>query len=447
MPLMLVVKLLTGVLFGLLSLAAMGTTLAALQEADNVRVTMWLEPQSNIIARQQIKLQIQISTDTRFSAGTRIGAIEIQDAIVLQREKFALNAVQTVGNKSWTIQQWTLVVYPQRGGQFEIPEIPLHISVMGEGSQSIIGKISSAGLSFTATVPEQMADKPGWVATTRYEVEEHFDKPLDQLKPGDALVRTTTISADNLSAMMLPTHKAVDINGIVIYPAPAQLNDQTNRGEYRAERTAQVTYIFEQAGDFQLPPQTFYWWNLDTQSLEFITLASHDLKITGGQGASGRDDEASLVEDGSQFGSLIPALKKAGIVLLLAFIIWYVGSKVHRRLASLTPARSVQVSERALRKQFEAASRKGDLEKAIGLFYHWLDCYGGEQFKGSVRESLRSNNQAELSLAFNESMASIYGSDEQYVELDLFAKRFFKVLKKADKLPGIISLDLDLKLN
>ena len=444
---MLVVKLLTGVLFGLLSLVATATTLAELQEADRVRVKMWLEPQGNIIARQQIKLQIQISTDTRFSGGTRIGAIEIQDAIVLQREKFALNSVHTEGNKSWTIQQWTLVIYPQRGGQFEIPEIPLHISVMGEGSQSIIGKISSAGLSFTAIMPEQMADKPGWVATTRYEVEEHFDKPLDQLKPGDALVRTVSISADNLSAMMLPTLKNVDINGIAIYPAPAQLNDQTNRGEYSAERTELVTYIFEQVGDFQLPPQTFYWWNLDTQSLELITLASHDLKITGGNGASDTDDKAGLAEDGSHLVALIPALKNTGVVLLVAFILWYVGPKLYRRLASLIPARSVQVSERALRKQFEEACRKGELEKAMGLFYRWLDCYGGEQFKGSVRESLRSNSQDELSPIFNECMESIYGSDEQCIELDLFAKKFFKVLKKAEKFPGIISVDVDLKLN
>lgn len=52
-----------------------------------------------------------------------------------------------------------------------------------------------------------------------------------------------------------------------------------------------------------------------------------------------------------------------------------------------------------------------------------------------------------MSPVFNECMESIYGSDEQCSELDLFTKKFFKVLKKAEKLPGIISLDLDFKLN
>ena len=439
--------LMAGVFFGLLSVAVSATTLAELQEADKLRVNIWIEPKDNIIARQQVNLQIEISTDTQFAGGTQIGLVEINDAIVLQREKFALNSVLKEGNKNWAVQQWTLVVYPQRGGRFDIPEIPLRLSIAERGMGSIVGKISTPALSFAATTPEQMMDKPGWVATTRYEVEESFDKPLDNLKPGDALIHTITITADNLPAMMLPVLKAADISGVAAYSKLPQLRDKINRGEYLARRTEQITYVFEQAGDFQLPPQVFYWWNLDTQSQELITLASHDLNIASENGASGKDDRVSLTEDINQTAVLIPLLKKAGIFLLLAALIWYGRGRYRKRLPALIPDRSAHTSERTLRKQFEIACKKQELEKAMGLFYRWLDLYGGVGFKGTVRESLELMDQAELVIVFSECMASIYGANKATVDINLFSRQFFKLLKIAGRPPGIIHLDVDLKLN
>ena len=442
-----VATLLVGVLCGLLSAAVSATTLAELQAADKLRVKTWIEPENNIIARQQIKLQIEISTDTRFSGGTRIGLVEVDDAIVLQREKFALNSVLKEGNKNWVVQQWTLVVYPQRGGRFDIPAIPLHLSIAEQGGEPIVGKTSTPRLSFTATIPEQMLDKPGWVATTLYDVEESFDKPLDQLKPGDALTHTITITAENLPAMMLPVLKVADISGVAVYSKLPQVRDKINRGEYLARRTEQITYIFEHAGDFQLPPQVFYWWNLDTQSQELITLAPHDLSISSGNGASGEDDRASLIKDINQTAVLIPLLKKAGIFLLLAALIWYGRGRYRKRLPALIPDRSAHISERALRKQFELACKNQELEKAMGLFYRWLDLYGGVGFKGTVRESLKLMDQAELAIVFSECMASIYGANKATVDINLFSRQFFKVLKIAGRPPGIIHLDVDLKLN
>ena len=97
-------------------------TLIELKQADKVRIKTWIEPLENIIARQRVNLQIEIATDNRFSGGTRIGVPDVKDAIVLQREKFAVNSTRNEGGRNWAVQQWTLVVYPQRDGMFEIPD-------------------------------------------------------------------------------------------------------------------------------------------------------------------------------------------------------------------------------------------------------------------------------------------------------------------------------------
>lgn len=439
--------LLVGVLFGVLSVAVSATTLAELQDNDKVRVKIWIEPKNNIIARQQVKLQIEVSTDTQFSGGTRIGLVAIDDAIVLQREKFALNSIVKQGDKHWTVQLWTLVVYPQRGGWFEIPEIPLRLSIAEQGGVSIVGKVFTPGLSFSAMVPELMRDKPSWVATTRYEVEESFDKEFDSLKLGDALIRTITISADNLPAMMLPVQKVANINGVAAYSNLPQVRDKVDRGEYLAKRTEKITYVFEQIGDFQLSPQNFYWWNLETQSQELITLASHELNIASGEGVSSEDSRVSSIESVDQAGVLTSLLRNAGILLVLAVLIWYGWSRFRKRLSALVPENSTHISERALRKQFELACKEQALEKAMGLFYRWLDLYGGVGFKGSVRESLKLMDQSGLAVIFNESMVSIYGANKDEVDINLFAKQFFKLLKKPGRPLGNTRLDDDLKLN
>lgn len=103
--------------------AATAVTLAELQQADKLRIKTWVEPAEGIIARQQLLLQIEMATDKWFSGGTRIGHFEIKNAIVQQREQFALNSTRQEGDKTRTVQQWTLVVYPQRSGSFQIPAI------------------------------------------------------------------------------------------------------------------------------------------------------------------------------------------------------------------------------------------------------------------------------------------------------------------------------------
>ena len=108
-------ELMLGVMMALVCVSASANTIAQLQQEDKLRIKAWLEPEDNIIARQQVKLQIEVATDKWFSGGTRIGHFEIKDAIVMQREKFAVNSTRTDGDKSWAVQQWTLVVYPQRG--------------------------------------------------------------------------------------------------------------------------------------------------------------------------------------------------------------------------------------------------------------------------------------------------------------------------------------------
>ena len=439
-------------LLGIFMLPAVATTLNDLEQADKVRIRTWVEPTGELVSRQQVNLQIEIATDKWFNGGTRIGSFELKDAIVLQRESFAVNSSRNEQGKSWTVQEWTLAIYPQRSGSFRIPEIPVQVSIAGENLESIVGTLSAPSLDFVASSPEPILDsmtsKTDWIATTRFEVKEDYDKTFENLKPGDAVVRSITMSADNLPAMMLPNIVLAEIDGIAVYPKPPKLQDKVNRGTYLAERSQTITYVFEGAGEYQLPPKVFYWWNLNSQSFESIELEAQLFEVIALEVVSG--EEPLEQSSSSRFDSAISRL-----LLLKAFILFLVVMLVGvliRALSKISPVttqeQSTKPAEADLRKQFAVACRKNNIEEAMGLFYQWLDNYGGDSFKGSVRKQLVEMNQAQLTVEFNELMQAIYTpQQDKLVDLKMFARQFAVKLKNSDNPTTLNRLRVELKLN
>jgi len=432
--------------------AVSAPTLKDLYQADKLRIKAWIDPRENIIARQQVKLQIEIATDKWFSGGTRVGNFEIKDAILLQRENFALNSSRNENNASWTVQQWTLVVYPQRGGVFEIPAIPVQLSIAGENLESIVGELHTEPFSFAASLPEPMfqgmLEKTSWIVTSRFRINERFDKTFDDLKPGDAIVRSINMSAIDLPAMMLPDITLDNLQGIAVYPKPPQLTDKVNRGSYLAARSQIITYVFEKPGDYELAKQTFYWWNLETDTFETIELEARVMKVHDfAEIADGANPEPTADWQHKIIG-LIPVVAKTGFALVLLAIGWALLRKLGKTSAGTRPKQPGKLSERALRKQFETACRKNNLRQALSLFYQWLDNYGGKAFNGSVVEQLNEINRTQLTQAFRNIMRTIYTPERnREIDLRLFADEFINELKKLGG-PGSSSrFSVELKLN
>ena len=438
--------LLLGALSTVFSEGVTAATLMELKKADKVRIKTWIEPRENIIARQRVDLLIEIATDKRFSGGTRISVPDVKDAIVLQREKFAVNSTRNEDGKNWTVQQWTLVVYPQRDGVFEIPAISMRLSIAGEGLESVVGEVETLPLRFVANTPEPMRDKANWITTTHFEVSEHFDKSFDDLKPGDAVVRSISMSVNDLPAMMLPDIAVDNLPGIAVYPKPPRLEDRVNRGNYLAERTQVITYVFEKSGEYQLLKQTFYWWDLEAQSIKTVELDAQNLKVRD-LIADNKTIEGQLPTEQQSGDELVIFLAKIGIVFVIVITIGAIVRKLSK-IQTSTRVQAEPLSERALRKQFETACQEDNLGSAIGLLYRWLDNYGGKDFKGSVRERLIEIDQKQLKLAFMKIMRCIYAQEQDSeINLKLFANRFINELRKSDSRSVLDRFHVEFQLN
>mgnify|MGYP001818916933 CR=1 FL=1 len=193
------------------------------------------------------------------------------------------------------IQRWSLDVYPQRAGDFDIPPLSLTVSVNAGGSDSASGDITAPGVSFTAALPPTLEGFDHWVAAPQFTVSQTFDRDLVDLAVGDAIERTVRFEARDVMAMMLPELPPQAAPGMAAYPLPPELENRSNRGVATARRTETVSYVLQAEGEFSLPALEFAWWDTTGNELKLATVPAVEFAVAAGASSRQPIDRATLV--------------------------------------------------------------------------------------------------------------------------------------------------------
>lgn len=275
------IRALFGAYLSLLGTLVQAGDLQALLANGDLQVASSIEPAGTIVPGQRARLVLSVSTSTWFTGGTRIRVPEVPGLVILQNEKFAANSSETRGGRTWVVQRWTLDVYPQRPGNFRLGPVTLSVQVNAGDAAAAAGEVRSPPVDLTVSIPAALAQAGNWVASPAFSVSQRVDRDLATLQPGDAFERRIEFRADDVLAMMLPVVEAQDIQGLAAYPAPAQLDNRSNRGRAVATRTRVISYVAEQPGSYVLPAQDFFWWDTRSQTLQVLTLDALTVEVAG----------------------------------------------------------------------------------------------------------------------------------------------------------------------
>jgi BatD DUF11 like domain len=251
-----------------------------------------LDPSAGIVPGQKVSLQLKVSTEHWFSGGTRITLPEVPGLVILQTEQFASNASETRQGESWVTQSWSLVVYPQRAGDFNVGPIKLRVKVNAGEDGNIEGELSAPALRFSVAIPQALEQAEQWVASPSFKVSQSFDRPLESLQVGDAFQREIVFEASDVMAMMLPSVAVQKTPGLAAYSTPPVLNNSNNRGQARASRIQQISYVVEDEGRYQLPALEFLWWDTTRARLQLLSLPATEISVGTGDATPGE----SIVE-------------------------------------------------------------------------------------------------------------------------------------------------------
>jgi hypothetical protein len=292
------------------------TSLEQLQAQGRLQLATSLSPDTELVPGQKLTLSLTIATDRWFTGGTRIKIPEVPGLIILQTDQFASNASEMRGGQNWVLQRWSLDVYPQREGAFALPPIAVRIKVNAGDAGDVEGELTSAATRFNTAIPAALAEVEHWVAAPQFTVNQSFDRPLQDLRVGDALQREIIFQASDVMAMMLPTFNAEVLPGLTAYPAPPVLHNNNNRGQVVARRTQRISYMIEAQGQYLLPATDFYWWDTSRGELQLLSLPATEFTVGSGVAASSK---ASLKINSRQLLRALPWL--VGL-LLAVWISW-----------------------------------------------------------------------------------------------------------------------------
>lgn len=339
--------------------------------------------QASFIARQPVTISIEMATNRWFTKGSDVDSLELFNAVVLPMEELAINGTKRVNGETWSTQTREITFYPMEPGIYQIPAIPVTFSVSADNSESITGTIETRSFEIKVTEPEALADIAQYVVTPEltltvngaFDAEHTYDR-------GDAVTISYQLAASQVPAMLLPDIKTPEINGISIYREPVKIDESRNRGELTSKKTISFTYIFERAGSYALDEQKLYWWNINNDSLEVITIPQNKWVVSSQIKENTGQDTSAFSLTNVSFDKLFYAL----LVLLIVYLIYQNKTALNAYWRTAT-----QAERKERRASYQRAINEHKYHQAYQLLLRYLYQFYGLESDESILHFYQTN--------------------------------------------------------
>ena len=415
-------------------------------EPKPVIVRSSLDPATGAYVGQKVKLYIEVMTNTWFTKAPQYPELRIPHAICLELSQFGTNYTERIQGETYAIQRKEYVIYPQRAEQYRVPALAVDIVFARPGESAGEVTLSSSALEFDARIPKQAQGVDFFVCTPRLQVQERYDRGFEDMKVGDSVTRTITMTADDSVGMMLPPIYFGPIEGLSVYPKAPKTENTSNRGEYTGTRIESATYVMEEVGSYVLPEIKIFWFDLRSDTLrveileavQFSIAANPDLDI---------EMLAFLEEEETETDEEISSAVKRRIdvknLLYLALAILGVSAALWIFLFPFVKKtcawwkRNKQrkaESEEAYFRHFRKACRRGDGRQIMQRLLNWLDKIHPGPGEATVEEFVQLADDMELKALAAGLKEELYGeseSDESYPSWQ--AVDFYNSVAKARK--------------
>ena len=184
------------------------------------------------------------------------------------------------------------VIFPQRSGPLQIPDILFRGEVTDGSSNFVFRNMNTRRVTafiegITIEVKERPASLPrgeGWLPVTGLALEETWSGDLGELKVGDSVVRTIVLRAEGLDGAVLPPFSPENIQGLNLYPDPADISRTFVDGSIVGTRIETSTYVALEAGVIEVPSLDIAWWDVNSDSARTTSLPATRFEVATVEG-------------------------------------------------------------------------------------------------------------------------------------------------------------------
>jgi len=193
------------------------------------------------------------------------------------------------------------VIFPQRSGPLEIPDILFRGEVTDGSSNFVFRNLNTRRVTafidgMTVDVkqrPAAAANSPVWLPVSGLTLEDSWAPDTEELQIGDSVVRTITMVAEGLDGAVLPPFGTTDLDGANTYPDPAEIDRTFVSGAIVGTRVETMTIVPTVDGNLEIPEIAIPWWNIDTDQLQVTTIPAKTLTIGAIAGAAPAEQAVS----------------------------------------------------------------------------------------------------------------------------------------------------------
>jgi hypothetical protein len=248
-------------------------------------VTVEIETnKDSVYVQEQIILTIKLITTVSLS-GAQLDPLTIADTFITELDE--KNYKTNINNKPALIVEKRFAIYPLKSGALTIPALRYQVQIDdGDMFSRIYGNNNNILRLMTdektLDIKAAPTDQTNWLPADNLHISEHWSIGLDNLKVGEPVSRTVTITAQGLTAAQIPPLATLNIDGLTFYQDQAQTDDQKNPKGNQGSRIETTAIIPNKTGKFTLPEIKINWWNTKTQSYEVASLPAVTLNVTSG---------------------------------------------------------------------------------------------------------------------------------------------------------------------
>jgi hypothetical protein len=396
----------------LFSMLLTGCAVGASAQAPVVHAR--LMPGKGIIVGQPVHLIVEVLVPNYFTGSPDFPTFELENAIVVLPEETPVNLNEQVDGHSYAGIQRAYWLYPQQPGDFRLPPAQITVSYASAPPKSTEAHLSLPSLTFHADIPAAARGLNYFLPTTRLTMQQSWSSPLSQLRVGDTVERTITVTTVKMQGMLIPPLTMEAPAGIRIYTEEPKVQDQkTDRGEFVfGRRTQTVKYFIQKAGNYALPAIELKWWNLSSNRLATATLpAVHFIAVPNPDYVAELPPEPEPVTAAQATPINLRSRYRwirifVPTVLAMLFLVWLVHKYAPRMYRSLMTGRErYRHSEAADFQKLIGACKHDDAPSAYQRLLQWLRHFRPEK---PIDQFLQQTNDDELTHQVNSLTSELF---------------------------------------
>lgn len=198
------------------------------------------------------------------------------------------------------------VIFPQRSGPLEIPDILFRGEVTDGSSNFVFRNLNTQRVTAyiegaVIDIKERPVSAQGldyWLPAAELTIEESWDKDITNLRVGDTINRTIELVADGLDGAVLPPFSPDEVDGANIYPDPSDIQRTFVDGKIIGTRIEKTSIVPTAVGFVTIPEVSIPWWDINRDEIQFATLPETRFAIATIEGAL--PAEQTNLDDGEE---------------------------------------------------------------------------------------------------------------------------------------------------